>query len=112
MDKAKLDELLDQIESLDSEDDMRLVFDACRTAQRNLRDAKAQAARQTLKRGDKVKLTGLSPKYLNGLTGTIVARPTGKRIEVKLDSPGMAGRYAPSGDRPMRVPLTCVEVNS
>lgn len=43
--------------------------------------------------GSTVKIANLSPKYLNGLTGQIVARQ-GNRVTVKLDHPVyMPGKF-------------------
>jgi hypothetical protein len=105
-----LNELLDRIEAIDNDDDIDAAYESLKVARRNVSDAKANEVRRTLKKGDKVALAGkLSPQYLIGLTGTVAARPQGNRVDVTLDHPELARRYAPSGGRPMRVPLTCVE---
>lgn len=63
-----------------------------------------------LQPGTRVRTKGLSPKYLNGLTGEVVPS-TGRRrdndITVKLDHPFLAQRYAIGGN--VNVPAGCLE---
>lgn len=64
---------------------------------------RAQRMRKQLKVGDRVILTGLKPKYLNGLVGTIIATPEGQRVKamhcwVELDQ--RVGRYSDTVQAP------------
>lgn len=71
------------------------IHEAANARSRLLRDLKTAEAAATIKVGDPVMLGGLSPKYLNGLGGTVKATD-GKRATVELTEPGrtMARRYA------------------
>lgn len=42
--------------------------------------------------GDRVRLTNISPKYLNGLPGTVLTRGNG-RFDIKIDEGHDTGRY-------------------
>lgn len=80
-------------------------LDRIRQAIKDRENTIASVALYTLDVGDRVRLKGLSPKYLNGLTGTIVSRPRGnsKRFGVKLDTPH------PRFGSTVRPPVQCVE---
>jgi hypothetical protein len=60
-----------------------------------------------LKPGDKVTLSGLSPKYLNGMTATVKEAAQGRetKVTVVLDDEHRATRY---GTRPVKVPAQCL----
>ena len=104
-----LDRLLDQIEQLDTDEQLDLVVASLQVARRRIVEAQTKATRGTLARGDRVRLVGrLSPKYLLGLEGVVAARPTDKRVRVKLDHPSFAQRYARE-DGTLDAPLMCVE---
>lgn len=80
----------DLVSFIDGADDSALdiVVRACNARRDRLRDSSAAA----LKAGTVVRLDGLSPKYLNGLTGTVDFISRGRsgrakpRIAVALDS--------------------------
>lgn len=65
----------------------------------------------SLKPGDRVKLTGISPKALDGATGT-VKEVKRSRIGVVIDKEyaGQAGRFSDSIrlGMPLRVPNACI----
>ncbi len=109
MTDAAFNRLLEQVEQIDNNEDLDAIFESLKLARRNIRDAQAADVRRTLKVGDKVVLAGaLSPKYLIGLTGVVAARPSAKRVKIKLDFPSFARRYA-RADGSIEAPLTCVE---
>lgn len=73
----------------------------------------AQMARRnvlTIMPGARVQLQGLSPKYLNGLTGTVVETPEFRRnrrkatLSVTLDTPTAMGRFG----KVIQVPASCL----
>jgi len=96
-------------------DDLALIFPAFRTRQTRLANVRAA----DVKIGAKVKLTNLSPNYLNGNTGT-VKTITGARATVQLDGPSAQKLYGtkwgPSEfaekpfDLPGTVPLKCLDL--
>ena len=109
MTTSAFNRMLEQIEAIDNDEDLDLIFESVKLARRTLRDAQAAEVRRTLRKGDKVRLTEpLSPQYLRGLTGVVAARPTAKRVLVKLDHPTLAQRYARL-DGTLEAPLSCVE---
>lgn len=69
------------------------LFTAANSRQRALRAATAAENIASLKPDTRVRTGGLKPKYLNGLTGSVVAIE-GSNIRVKLDNVDLAGRYA------------------
>ncbi len=84
------------------------AFDVLRTRQRTLRDLQASINKASLSIGDKVILEGLSPKYLNGLTGTVQAK--GDHITVKLDEKLYQRRFW--NQDVVRVPPSTVRVQT
>jgi len=62
------------------EEDLNQIFSALKLRRQVLGQIKASAVSE----GMKVTLEGLSPKYLNGLSGVIVER-NGARVAVQLD---------------------------
>jgi hypothetical protein len=83
------------------DDDLEGIQNACRQRQKVQGDINLM----TLKPGTKVRLRGLSPKYLNGQTGVVSTKPRrGKRISVTLDNP--VGRFRGA----ITPPASCVEV--
>jgi hypothetical protein len=72
------------------------IVGAINSRRRMRRDIESYTALGTVQVGTKVRLEGLSPKYLNGLTGEVVGK-RGKRFTVRLDNPALAGRYANFG---------------
>lgn len=64
-----------------TEEDLDTLFEAVRTRRKVLRDLRAMSVRD----GAEVTLQGISPKYLNGLTGTVQPGRRGQRVDVLLD---------------------------
>lgn len=65
-----------------TEEDLDDVVNAVKARQKALRNLRAM----DVKPGVEVTLTGLSPKYLNGLSGTVQEGGRGQRVDVLLDS--------------------------
>ena len=85
--------------------DFERILDAIRRRRRTLRVIETAKTIAVLEMGAKVELQGLSPKYLNGLTGT-VEQINSTRIRVKLDQPNLAPRFARAGV--VNAPASCV----
>lgn len=84
------------------DDRLDIIESACRQRKKVQGDINLM----TLTPGTKVRLRGLSPKYLNGQTGVIAdGRQRGKRLNVKLDHP--VGKFRSGIVTP---PASCVEV--
>ena len=78
--ETSLAETLSFILSKADDADIDRIYSAIRQRQQGLRAIKAAAVSV----GAEVALTGLSPKYLNGLTGTVKSI-NGQRCDVELD---------------------------
>lgn len=78
------------------DDQMDALIATINARRRNIRQLEELQSLTQLKVGTNVKLEGISPKYLNGLTGTVDAI-NGKKVTVKLDLPALAGRFAYGG---------------
>lgn len=76
-------------------------IDAIAEAARSRRNALRTAQAHTLKEGDVVVLSGLSPKYINGKKATVVAV---KRTRVTVSPVEPVGKFRGLCD----VPLTCI----
>jgi hypothetical protein len=91
----KTDELVNGVLGLEDEKDVTRVLEAAEERLKQLRAARNLDLRQSLRIGKRVELNNrISPKYLQGLKGAIAAPPGDKWASVKLDQPGMAGRFA------------------
>ena len=94
------DEVVNAVLGLEDEHEVTRVLDAAHERVKQLRAARNLDLRQSLRIGQRVQLnTRISPKYLQGLKGTVAAPPGEKWVIVKLDQPGMAGRYAQEDGR-------------
>ena len=87
-------DVLDYVGTQATDAEVRALFSAGNARIKHTRALNAAANAATLAVGDEVELTGLKPKYLNGLRGTIDAK-AGQSFEVKLDDDSrlLAGRY-------------------
>ncbi len=81
------------------------INSAVRSALDISRQRNAAVMKATLKAGDSVVLSGLSPKSLNGLVATVVEVKK-SRVRVDMPSDFRAGRF--SGSKGVGVPLNCV----
>lgn len=77
---SSVTEVLDYVHSHADEQDLDALFRAIRTRRSVLGEQRAA----TVRRDTEVHLDGLSPKYLNGLTGTVESLK-GNRADVRLD---------------------------
>lgn len=94
-----------------TESEASALFEAANARLRSLRAATAAENIASLKPDTEVRLSGLKPKYLNGLTGT-VRSIEGSRVRVKLDdaSYDTAGRYANPLDHTILAPAATVQL--
>lgn len=96
----------------DFDNDLDNISEAVRSRRKEANRKQAQINALTISPGARVVLKGLSPQYLNGITGEVVEPPAsarrgrrGKaRLYVKTDDP-RARRYS----NPLSVPANCVE---
>lgn len=95
-------------EATDSQ--VRAIWDAGNARMKHVRSLAAAENLGNLQPGQTVRLQGLKPKYLNGLTGTVQAIE-GSRIRVKLDdvSALAAGRYV-QFDHTLLAPASAVSL--
>lgn len=77
---SSVTEVLDYVHSRADEQDLEALLQAVKTRRNVLGEQRAA----TVRNGTEVRLDGLSPKYLNGLTGTVVSTK-GNRADVRLD---------------------------
>lgn len=77
---ASIGPILDYVHSSADEQDLDSLIQAVKTRRNVLGEQRAA----TVRRDAPVRLDGLSPKYLNGLTGT-VETTKGNRADVRLD---------------------------
>ena len=95
------------------DNDIETVLDAVIARKKAASKLRAAQAKATLSVGDRVRLTGISPKALDGATATVCdVFSRGSRIGVEIDKEfaGVAGRF--SGmirmGIPVQVPASCV----
>lgn len=90
-----------------TESEARALFDTVNSRLKALRAATAAENIANLKPDANVRLGGLKPKYLNGLTGSVVSIE-GTRVRVKLDDQSYrtAGRYANPLDHTILAPAS------
>lgn len=90
------------------DDDLDALMDAVVARRKNAR----RRAAAELNVGDRIRLRGISPKGLEGATGTVKGGRTRSRIEVVIDKEyaRLAGRFESiiAAGLPLRVPETCV----
>jgi hypothetical protein len=89
-----IDKLLNDILMLPKQEDLNRVYDAACKREKELRAQHTQEVVASLRIGDRVRLQGVSPQYLNGLEGTVASLPQDGSVPVKLDHPQLARRYA------------------
>lgn len=99
-------DILSAIESGDLDQHRELINQALNARSK----ARAQEVSGTLKEGQHVRITGITPKWLNGKTGKIVGRyPRGvNRFNVMLDEKPMA----PDTQQQAGIPAACIEIIS
>jgi hypothetical protein len=95
---AKIEELIGRA----TEKELNAIYEAIQLRSRSLRYQRQHKALATLEIGDRVRLTGIKPKYMSGHLGTITGRRQTK-FEVQLDlSP--SSRFGQN----VIVPATCL----
>lgn len=95
-------EVLTFIASEATEGDITAIYEMAKTRAKTLRNVQAATNAATLKPGDKVRLSGLSPKYMNGEVVEVVSI-NGSKIRVKTDH--VIGRIWEG--EPFGVPASC-----
>lgn len=88
-----------------TDSEVQLLYGLLRERQKTLRSIAAATAAATIKVGDKVRLRGISPKYLNGATGTVVPGGGAAKFLVQLDQ--AIGKFPAA--LPLTVPASCLE---
>lgn len=95
-------------------DDLAAVFSAYSDRYKTLTKMESTINAAYLHVDAPVTLQGLSPKYLNGLRGTVTRINRGSRgkvtCEVTLDHPLYQGRHY--GTKTVNVPTSCVKMGS
>lgn len=88
------------------DDELTAVSQAIQTRKRQLREGQALLNKVTLGPGARVRTKNLKPKYLSGLTGTVLENQAGKRdIQVQLDLSQYTGRYSHT----IGIPASCLD---
>lgn len=72
------------------DDDFDALIDAYKSRVRTVRENKGRLNALTIKPGDRVQITNISPKYLDGLEGVVLTASVGSgrgkpRFDVKVD---------------------------
>ena len=91
-----------------TDDQLDILHGAAKARTKALRANAKMAALAQFTIGDKVELFGLSPKYLNGCTGTIASRDL-ERFEIQLDDSFLNDRAAGRYGKSLNVPANCVK---
>jgi len=90
------------------ENDLAVILEAYKAQARNLQNARTIESVASLNVGDAVELFGLSPKYLNGCTGSVIGKDSTKLV-VEFDgewhNAKPKARYGPS----IKVPAGCLK---
>ncbi len=94
-------EVLRYIKDADAED-LELISPAVIRRQVELKNERVYRLMGQLNKGDRVRLRGIKPKYMNGQEGIFQAA-LGNKASVLMD------RSTPRFGRTPRVPLTCLE---
>jgi hypothetical protein len=102
------DEICNAILEVENKD----VLDRILQALSSRRAALSAQLAGELRIGDKVRVTSIKPKYLEGETGTVAAPPIGMRIPIRLDHPeAVASKYV-NDEGIVHVPANCVALVS
>lgn len=89
-------------------DEIGLIYDTCKDRSKALRNVAAAVNLASLKPGDRVVLHSLSPKLLNGASGTITM-VNAKSVDLDLDDNVASARArARNGSHLRGVPASCV----
>ena len=85
--------LLERVDALESDEDLDALFQALRDRRRDLRERAVRQLRRELAPGDTVRFVNISPKYLTGLTATVVYIPGGRKAVADVQIPKGDPRY-------------------
>jgi hypothetical protein len=102
---TELREVLDFIQNDATESDLNSIYEMGKIRTRSLRTQQAALIASTVKPGDKVRLSGLSPKYLNGEVAKVVS-VEGSKLAIQFEY--YIGKFAP--EQTVRVPASCTTV--
>lgn len=102
-------DVLNYMSNQATESEARALFDAANARLKVLRAATAAQNIASLTPDTRVRTGGLKPKYLNGLTGSVVGVEGGRvRIKLDEDSRFTAGRYVNPLDGTILAPASTV----
>jgi hypothetical protein len=100
--------VLSYIHSTNEDGDLDVIFDACRARRKTLGSIKAA----TVKEGDRVRIDGISPKYLAGVTGTVTSIDRSRKggiAVVEADRPVFGSRHR--GETTIAgIPTACLNI--
>lgn len=99
--------LLTEIIGGDHDDHLDRLYEAVRERQKLLRDQAGRTNKLILTPGTKVRLKDITPKYLVGTEGTVVADKRKRRGKARISVD--VGRVIPGYGQVLAVPATCVE---
>jgi hypothetical protein len=102
-------ELLNAILDMEEESDLKQIDNAVRQRHTQLLHDRSRKIAGELRIGDRVRIGGLRPRYLEGLTGHVAGVPSAEKVPVKLDHPQFAQRYADEGGI-LRAPAAALTV--
>lgn len=108
------DEVLAYVGTTENEAEIRALFDACNARVCALRAIQTAKVAATLKKGDKVRTSGVRPKFLNDLTGEVVeivrsGRTVYATVKIADGSPAAIRKYGRDGEV-HGLPLTCLTI--
>jgi len=100
---VEIDELVNAVESLEDEQHVTRVHNAAVARMKQLHERRLREIRDSLPVGQRVRTNDLTkPRFLRGLTGTVVEPPGTSKVKVKWDEPERARQYAaPDGTAPI-----------
>lgn len=98
--------IFDRIARGEFDGQLTQLFDALKDRRKYLHQQQGLENAATLRPGDRVLTSGLSPKYLNGLAGTVSPRPAAKAgsLMVDIDEAEFTGRYG----KHVSIPAGCL----
>lgn len=87
-------EILKGIAQITDRQQLELIGQALKAQHRQISATEARINQASLKPGDRVRTHNLSPKYLNGKVGVVVAPVTGmRRGDIRVEFSMPMGRY-------------------
>jgi hypothetical protein len=80
-------EIILAIGGIDNLDELKRVDRAVGDRFRWLSERVAHERAAAVRAGDRIELSNISPKYLNGITGVVTTMPGGNRVEIRVEHP-------------------------